>query len=505
MADGETDRVIRLGRFQIGLNVLVQLSLAVLILLMVNYINTRRHKNWDLSQNTQFTLSDKTLQVIGGLDRDVRLYVAFRRDSDVTAYVERMVQQYVEQSGARVQATFFDPELDANTSAEVSNKFNKLPLNENIIIVDPAEGKMQLVLERNIVDRQTNDPLSRRILRFKLEPALTGAIIAATESKQSKLYLVDDKGTLPTDERGDDAAGVLATHCRTQNTAVHALKLGGALKIPGDASGVVLMNPSVDLTESEIGILRDYWENHQGALLIMLNPQYHNDLPKLNAFLRNFGVFPEDNRVIRNLPRADGTYGKQFIVHAEFISGDPTTDKLERVGTDFTGQSMALDVKENDTIFKSQNIRLKSLIRASPSLSAMSPDGYWGETQYSLPVAKPDPGVDITGNVILAASIEKGAGGDKRLSVNSSRMVVIGNSSLLFPGTLSAPNLNFVLNSVNWMIDREELIGIPPKEAGFFRINITEENAQLLKNITVWLLPAVVLLLGAIVTFLRRR
>ena len=105
----------------------------------------------------------------------------------------------------------------------------------------------------------------------------------------------------------------------------------------------------------------------------------------------------------------------------------------------------------------------------------------------------------------LAVSIEKGAGTNPNLRLNSSRMVVVGNGNLIDPDKRVFENIEFILNSINWASDRDELVaGIATKSRGNFRVVVAERPFGKLEWMTR-ILPLSVFFLGIVVAFLRRR
>jgi hypothetical protein len=128
---------------------------------------------------------------------------------------------------------------------------------------------------------------------------------------------------------------------------------------------------------------------------------------------------------------------------------------------------------------------------------------FWGEKDYlaALPVIGPD---DTQPPVHLAASIESGFVADERLKVDSSRMVVIGNAEMLEPATRLAVHQDFISSCMNWMLNRERLIGITPKRLPNYRLELTEDQHRKIFRVTAVLLPGVALALGLLMWSHRR-
>ncbi len=494
MAEGITSprqpKPARIGRFGIGINVLLQTAAVLAIVGAANYSGCRHHRSWDLSSSGQFTLSPQTLELIGALDQKVTVVVAFRRRLELTRYVNRMTESYEGAGEGRVEVRHFDPELDPSTAQEYSLRFNNLRFDENLIVVEPEKGSFRVVREREIVEREDNQP-EGRILGFQLEKALTAAIVAATQREQQKIYLVSDKGRMRSVREGNPM-GVLLAYGQRQNMLVEPLQLSGVTSIPEDASGLVLLSPSTDLSEREAAMLRNWWDERQAGLLILLDPQA--EMENLFALLRAYGVYPRNDRVLTTID-SGGVPRKEFTVSALFLEGSPILRGLERGNTEFFGQSCSLDVRENDPLLASRNIRLQPLIIAGAS--------YWGETDYLATVVRRDER-DSRNSLFLAASVEKGSLADGEVTINSSRMVVVSNGTLLDPDRTTRANALFVTNAVNWMTDREQLLGIGPHRVEEFRVFLTDKQ---ISQMTLWvtrILPAGVFGFGLLVWFRRR-
>jgi ABC-type uncharacterized transport system involved in gliding motility auxiliary subunit len=100
---------------------------------------------------------------------------------------------------------------------------------------------------------------------------------------------------------------------------------------------------------------------------------------------------------------------------------------------------------------------------------------------------------------------ERGGVADEKVDVGSARLVVVGNSEFASDGIITEPNLDFVLNALNWMLDRGHLAGIAPKTVRAFSLNLTDLETGRIALYTLVLIPAAAALAGIIVWWRRRR
>jgi ABC-type uncharacterized transport system involved in gliding motility auxiliary subunit len=83
-------------------------------------------------------------------------------------------------------------------------------------------------------------------------------------------------------------------------------------------------------------------------------------------------------------------------------------------------------------------------------------------------------------------------------------MVVVGNPTLLDKTTMLAVNRDFVAASLNWIINRENQIGITSKPRKSYRIQLTPRQSHVIFWLTSVSMPALVLLTGLMVWAGRR-
>ena len=160
------------------------------------------------------------------------------------------------------------------------------------------------------------------------------------------------------------------------------------------------------------------------------------------------------------------------------------------------GQTQSLALSTAD-----EKLRERGLIVIPLCVAASD---FWGEESYldDLPLAGGPK--DTAPPVFIAAAVERGAVADERLRVGSARMVVMGNATLLDKDSRQSVNQDFLSSSLNWMLSRERLIGIPPKRNALFRLRLTESQRNLMFWITAFAAPGLVLAIGLSVWAARR-
>ena len=482
----------RIHRFAIGLNVLIQILTVIFILTGLNYIAFKHFKRWDFSRDQKYALSGQTKQLLQSLQKPVKVYVFFSPDprlpgGDVFPDISSLLKEYQYASNGKVEVENIDPykNLSRAQALMAQYKFG----NENVVIVD-YQGHSKLVNASDMAEYDTSGEMygqPAKLKAFKGEQALTGAILEVSEEKQNMIYLIGGKGG---PELTDDALGNFKAYMERQNLKLAPLTLMNVEKIPDDAKVLMFIGAKYDLTDRELKLLKDYWDK-QGRLLIALDPNGHT--PKLAAFLHEAGISPQDDRVLRTMPLGPMT-GIMRDVAGIFSDSSPVTKRLKGVDTMFMGQTQSLAVSQ------APGVHTEVLVTAG--------DGYWGETKYqdmeSTGVSY-DPKEDISAPLTIAASAEQGGVTDASVNVDTSRLVVIGNATFVTNEALTEANVDFVLADLNWLLNREELIGIAPKDEQQFSLNLTDEQMSRIELLVMVVMPLSVAMVGGFVWAQRRR
>src|SRR5213078_4095979 len=111
-----------------------------------------------------------------------------------------------------------------------------------------------------------------------------------------------------------------------------------------------------------------------------------------------------------------------------------------------------------------------------------------------------------TAPLTIGVSIEKGGSADERVQMNSSRLVVVSNTTFIQDNAVTQDQqaLDFISGSVNWLLSREQLIGIAPKISRPLTFTLNEDALRNLRWIVLVGMPLIFALLGAAVWWQRR-
>lgn len=494
-------------QWQIGLNTLVQLCIVTGIVVMLNYLSFRHFQRWDYSRDRKFAISSQTTNLLSHLKKPVRAVIFFSGAGEIVPDLQALMREYEFASKKKFTAEFIDSYRSLSRAQELQTKY-KFGVNESIVILD-YDGRSKFVKAEDMADVEMPDQMSMmmgqtqpRIKAFKGEQAITSALLELTEGRTNKVYFTGGHGE--PDISSPDLK-MFAEDIKRQNIQFATLNLLNVTAIPDDARSLIVCGPKYDFSEIEMKLLESYW-GKKGRVLMLLNPFART--PRLSAWLSEQGVVPQEDRVIGlgNFLGVDENGNpkvtKGTIKDAGFVvlnSRTKMTKYLEGTSKRLLGTTQSLQIDR--VAEKTAKLRIMPLLE--------SVEGFWGETDLTADDEQVffDPKKDNAGPLHLALAVERGGVADDRVKIETSRLVVIGNAEVL---GLGARRLSegiagdLTVNALNWLLDREELIGIPAKEKKTVTFSLDERQMGSLAAAVMLILPGIVAVFGLLTWWLRR-
>ena len=498
-------------RVRIGLNVVLQVAMVLFLAAMINYLGFEHYRRWDLSRDKKYELSDKSKRFLDSIKGKIRMTVFFGPGNPIGQDVQNLLTQYQYAAKGKIDVENIDPERSLSRAKEVFDKY-KVVSDESLLIVD-YEGRHKTVKASEMAEVDPGNPMfgeSPKVSAFKGEQAVTSAMIDLVEGKKNTLgYVLGHKeppiadapptiSSSMTPEAGArSAVSVLKQFIESENIKIEELNLFDVPAIPEAMKTIAIVGPQYDFSDREMQLLRDFWEK-QGRILLLLDVTART--PKLHAFLGELGVKVNDDRLMANVKTGIQEVARVRDVLGRFLPDSPITRRLAEVRAPFLGATSSLDLAAADPS-RPSNLKVQPLAQAEK--------GYWGEADYNSEdetVLQYTPGRDHDAPLNIAASIEQGGSGDDRVQAASSRMVVVSNATFVQDNALTQDQqgLDFVSGSVNWLMNREQLIGIAPKVPTTLTFSLDENAMRNLRWVVLFLMPLIPAIIGLAVWWRRR-
>jgi hypothetical protein len=410
--------------------------------------------------------------------------------AEVEQDAQELLREYSHASKGKLTVERVDLGANFNRGRELQNKY-KFGANESLIIID-YDGRSKFVYSTDMAEFEQMDQMQMMMQRrppqmtnFKGEQVITSALLELTEGKQNTVYV--STGHREYDLTHQEFKG-LKSELERQNLKLESLNLANVQTVPENAHAVAIFGPRSDFSERDLKLLTDYWAK-KGRLLIAVGPS-GGKTPNLDNWLGQRGTRPAQDLVI-NIQNLGGLAAQVPLV-GELIAGSPVTKELEGGGLQIFGpaQSLTIDKTKETT----EQLKITSLMQADK--------GFWGEVDYlgagreNIPTF--DPKRDHQGPLSLGATVEKGASQDPKVKLETARLVVFGSGDFLSDRGLQMAPDGAVLatNAFNWLLNRENLIAIPPKAKERVSYSLTEDQLARIARWVCLFIPAIIGVFG---------
>ena len=438
-------------------------SLLVLALLgMVNFLAARHTLRWDTTRTKRYSLSQQTRQVLNTLTSDVEALAFFQENEGQAA--KDVLQEY----------------------AAASRRFT-------FQMIDP-DRKPEVALQHKVREYGTivlTDGTKSERITSSTEQDITSALVRLGKEEPSTVRFLTGHGERSISDEDQQGIANLAQALKDENYDVEEVLL---LRdgIPPASDVLVVAGATSELLPSEDDSL-GLFVARGGRVLICLEQK---PAPAFEALLSAKGISPRDD-VIIDASGLGSLFGMSEVVPlvASYDPVHPVTKGFSTASFFPLCRSLAVvDTLPGDSL--------------KVSCIATTSEASWGETgpltEEEVAFSEEE---DVGGPLCVAAAVSwpRGQQSDSLDVLPDGRIVVFGDVDFASNGFLSVSgNRDLVMNAVSWLAEREELIGIRPKEAERSNLILTAQAARSIFLLSVLVVPGAVLLLG-ISVWLRRR
>ena len=447
--------------------------LAVLLNLLVGAL-PKKYTEFDLSEAKMYTLGDSSKKLVQSLDQDVTVYYLCETGSE-DAILTKLLDHYADES-SHFRWEQKDPAIYPTFAAQygasdVSTGSLIVVSGENNVVLDAAD-----LYEYDYSDYYTTGSAN---VTFGGEKQITSAIYKLTAAEETYVYY--------TTNHGEQAlTSSLTEALEAQNITAQPLDLLTST-IPDDCDLLIINDPTSDFASDglvdEISQLQTYLENG-GRVLLTTNG--YDETPNLDAVMAQFGLAREAGLVVEG-DSSHALYGYPYSLFPDYGTTDEST-ALDGVNR---STHVVLSVAQGITVTETDGVTAESLLNTSEdAYSKLNFD-------TSSTTAKEDG--DTDGPFTLAAWACNDNTGAEVIWIGCPN---VDNEQVYqsIPGNrtfLQGCAVSLAGDDSGLLIDTKALEAEP--------ITVAASQATTLGLVLVFILPAAVLVAGAVVVLLRRR
>jgi ABC-type uncharacterized transport system involved in gliding motility auxiliary subunit len=474
-------------RFFSNIEAVVSLLLAVVVVLMVNFIALRNPVRTNWSGRQYYALSDKTLQLLEKLEYPIKVTVFFQKEHKFMQDrdLENLLDEYVYHSGGNIQVEWVDPARDRAQTEKLANKYG---LTEPQVVVFDMGDRNKVVRQGDLADTQIVQGRKEPVITaFKGEQAFSSAIQSLMQEKVPLVYFLVGHGERRvTDFDQMTGFSKIGTQILRDNLEVKELMLSAETRVPENAAALIIAGPSKRMGTVEIEMIEEYL-SRSGRVMVLLDALKETGM---ETMLRRWGVGLRNDFVVdmENTLRGSDVHIRRYTPH-------PITMQMQSIVQFILPRSVVpLDDGPSED-------------RPTVVALAMTSDKSWSETQLEDSSAHFDENTgDRMGPFSLAVAVERGAAQELLdVQIKPSRMVVIGDSDFVGNGSMVGGNQDLFMSALNWLLDREELMAIAPKPIEEVKLGLSQKQIRRQIWINVVAVPLLSVVVGLIIWFRRRK
>lgn len=317
-------------------------------------------RNIDVSSNNLYSIGDTTHSVLDGLKNDVEIIVIKDKES-TDKRISTLLAKYADYSD-HIKVTYKDPVLYPSVLTTYDTEEN------NIVIKCDATDKTTKVAFSDIIVTSTSYYGSTYETSFDGEGQLTKAIDYVSNENNKLIYTISGHGE-------SDLGKNISELISKSNFNVKSVNLLVDNGIPDDCDMLICNQPTKDLADDELKLLREYMEN--GGKITVVLADTTTETPNFDALMADYGI----SKVNGYIADTERYYGQNvYQIFPNYSSGDITGKFGPEEYTLLFG-SLGLKVEKTD------GVTVDEFLTTSNKGAAVVGENDYTEGKYTLAAA----------------------------------------------------------------------------------------------------------------------
>lgn len=441
----------------------------------------------DFTQEKLYTLTEESKEKVKNIDKDVNIYFVGSTDDDSNL---DLAKQY-KKANERIVAEA----VDANNRPDLVNKYGIESGTQGIIVECGEKSKVLSTNDLVTYDTSTYETISIA------EEKLTSSIVSVTSEKVPKVYFLEGYSEFLLSQN----MNYLNMYLANEINEIATLNLLTTGKVPDDCDTLVITTPNQDFNEIATNAIIDYIQSGKNILWLNSAITSQKDMPNVNKVLANYGVKPFEVGIIRETDANKMVTNSPDLILPEIEQATVTKDLYNTTGVIFI----------NATKINIDTDKLEELKVEETDLLLASESSYY-RTDFKIQSDSISHNEE-KGTFVVGAELEKTikeANEENGESAVTSKLVIYGEnyfvSDLPLNQTsqyaaiqLASYNKDLILNSIAYLVDREEDI-TARKNTGTVTYTATEAQDTIIRVI-IFAVPIIIIIIGIVVWQIRRR
>lgn len=475
----------------------IVIVLVVLLNVIVSSLGKRYDLKFDLTPNKNFEISQVTKDYLAKLNENVEICttvdeILFEKTTDIYYRQAYEVLKKYAQNSEKIEVNFVDMTVNP-TYVEKYKQYYSGSINDySIVIFNKDSNRIKVISVNDLFNTEIDYYYyTQSIVSSKAEQVLTSALMYVTDpDPQKAVYL----NVISQSTSGSNIISMLEAN-GFDTVIIDPL----TEEMPVDANLIVINSPLNDFSEELIQKLYDFMENggNYGKNMIYIASVSQNATPNINAFIEEWGIKANDgitaenndqNRLASSSPYSIRTY----IESNEFSGGVPSETIKNPVAVP---NSRPLEVLFDNF----GNIRAMSLLDTSETAFVMT-------NEMIEQISETGKMPEITEKSVSVMALSRKYAFVDNVQIFSN-LLVLGSDYMLDNSLTSKAYYNngdYFISVVNKMSGKENGVTIVAKDLSSPTYETNAAQANILRIVFMFVLPALVAAAGIIVWLKRR-
>lgn len=439
------------------------------ILVLANLIVRNAGWRWDLTKNKLFSLSPETLRVLKDIKEDTKATVFISSAPQMSGQKEeirRLLDEYHTRN-PKIKVEYVDPYAQQALALKYGVQ------RQGTIVF--AQGSRTEVT--------TN----------ATEQDFTSALIKLKNPNKVKVVFWTGNGERDPEQMDDEGYSEIKSTLEKLNYTVTKQDVAKDATIASDTGVLVVAGPRNPLVSRYTDAL-DQYLLRGGRMLVMFETLQNFQQTGLEPLLGKYGITIKQGAVIDpelffDNPGIPGV--AEYPTHL-------ITERLDRTvyinPIQVAPSKTVPDGMEVDSIIKtsSKSWLETSMTDQNPKLDPNSGD-VAGPVDIGVAMKYKDPGKDQNKQTRIVAIGDADSGSNMVVRFEPQKQIVV-------PG-----NLDLIVNSINWLGSREDLISITPKDTTTPTMSLSDQQTKQLQYFVMFIMPLLFLVIAVVVWRGRKR
>ncbi len=463
--------------------------IGIVVIIIINMVATSLTNRFgltvDMTGNSIFKLSEKSINYVKDIDKDVNIYILLDEDTYKSAGIYYASSASIIENYSQINSHIKVSYEDIISNPTFVSQFPELTLSQGDVVI--ACGDRAVSLKQKDLVSQTKDKSGNYTINSTAEQSMTSAILTVTSDEQIKVSIL-------TGYDNADASAVAAQFSKNNYIVTEQSLL--TEEIDPDAEIIVLFGIKRDLDEESIKKIETYLDNDEEqkcrALYYFVSSETSlEEMKNFGALLRDWGISVSTDYIYETNS-------------SKYLSGYPFYTIPSVVNTNVSGgiENKNLYI----TMFNSRRVELVDTGYSNEALLQFSDDAMAFPLEAAIEgkSIQEVKGENVKGACAAACTTVTKYDGTTPLR---SRIIVFSSDAAFSSTALTGSyygNADYLMSLSNTVTDNSTFVYVAEKNMDTAKIAITGSQVRTIMLTFIFICPIAVLAAGTIVWIKRR-